>query len=171
MIEGSSKSGLSGVEVNVSEPLFESAAPDTLTLPRTTEQLPPLAREVNWYVRTPSGGQYGPARGTVFRSWIDEGRVSGDALVWREGWPEWQSAGSVFPELAPSDLASIPRSDAKPDVETDRSAAAESPPTTTARRVSRRRSNRLKPIAIVIFLACIVAALLVALVLVVQQSS
>src|SRR5438132_4369929 len=28
-----------------------------------------------WYVRPPTGGQYGPARGEVMRKWIAEGRV------------------------------------------------------------------------------------------------
>jgi hypothetical protein len=53
-----------------------------------------------WYVRPPSGGQYGPARGDVMRKWIVEGRVSSDSLVWREGWQDWRSAGQLFPSLA-----------------------------------------------------------------------
>jgi hypothetical protein len=34
------------------------------------------------------------------RSWIQEGRVSADSLVWREGWPDWREAQSVFPQLS-----------------------------------------------------------------------
>src|SRR5262245_28284933 len=52
-----------------------------------------------WYVRPPTGGQYGPARGDVMRQWISEGRVSSDSLVWREGWTDWQNAGKLFPTL------------------------------------------------------------------------
>jgi hypothetical protein len=52
-----------------------------------------------WYVRPPTGGQYGPARGDVMRQWISEGRVSSDSLVWREGWTDWQNAGQLFPAL------------------------------------------------------------------------
>ena len=33
------------------------------------------------------------------RRWIEEGRVSADSLVWREGWADWKSAGPVFPTL------------------------------------------------------------------------
>jgi hypothetical protein len=33
------------------------------------------------------------------RTWISEGRVGSDSLVWREGWPDWQQAGAVFPQL------------------------------------------------------------------------
>lgn len=53
-----------------------------------------------WYVRPPSGGQFGPAAGDVMRSWLIEGRVTADSLVWRAGWPEWRSALSTFPQLA-----------------------------------------------------------------------
>src|SRR6478672_3857831 len=52
-----------------------------------------------WYVRPPTGGQYGPARGDIMRKWISEGRVSSDSLVWREGWTDWQNAGKLFPIL------------------------------------------------------------------------
>src|SRR5262245_55287368 len=56
----------------------------------------PMAR---WYVRPPSGGQFGPAVGDIMRKWIAEGRVSSDSLVWREGWTDWQNAGKMFPHL------------------------------------------------------------------------
>jgi hypothetical protein len=56
------------------------------------------------------------------RKWVAEGRVSGDSLVWREGFPEWKTAGQLFPSLAgvgapapaagppppPADVAPIP---------------------------------------------------------------
>lgn len=51
-----------------------------------------------WYVRRPSGEQYGPASGDVMRRWINERRVGTDCLVWRDGWPEWRKAGEVFPQ-------------------------------------------------------------------------
>lgn len=57
------------------------------------------APEMIWYVRPPSGGQFGPAAGDIMRSWLAEGRVSADSLLWREGWRDWQEAGSVFPQL------------------------------------------------------------------------
>jgi hypothetical protein len=52
-----------------------------------------------WFVRPPSGGQYGPASGDIMRTWIAEGRVTDDSLVWREGWPDWKKAGPLFPGL------------------------------------------------------------------------
>ena len=62
----------------------------------------PLAEapDAVWYVRPPSGGQFGPAAGSVMKDWLQEGRISGDSLVWREGWRDWQEAMSVFPQLA-----------------------------------------------------------------------
>ena len=52
-----------------------------------------------WYVRPSAGGQYGPAASDMMRSWLAEGRVPADALVWRAGWPEWRLAMETFPQL------------------------------------------------------------------------
>ncbi len=76
----------------------------------------PLAEAGNvvWYVRPSAGGQYGPAPTDVMRSWLAEGRVTADSLVWREGWRDWQEAVNVFPQLsaqpmAPEIAAEIPQ--------------------------------------------------------------
>jgi hypothetical protein len=71
-----------------------SAAPSDAFVDPIAES--PAAR---WYVQSVSGGRYGPAPGDMMRAWLAEGRVSPDSLVWREGWPQWQSAGIVFPQL------------------------------------------------------------------------
>ena len=70
----------------------------------------PLAEapSVVWYVRPPSGGQFGPASGEVMRSWISDGRVSPDSLVWREGWRDWQEASATFPQLGAGQAAPGP---------------------------------------------------------------
>jgi len=52
-----------------------------------------------WYVRPPTGGQYGPADGEVMRKWVSEGRVSADSLVWRDGWSDWRNANEEIPAL------------------------------------------------------------------------
>lgn len=67
----------------------------------------PLAEapDVVWYVRPPTGGQFGPATSDVMRNWIDEGRVSQDSLVWREGWRDWQEASELFPQLGAGESA------------------------------------------------------------------
>lgn len=55
--------------------------------------------EGTWYVRPPSGGQYGPATSDLLKQWIDEGRVAATALLWRDGWPQWRDASEALPEL------------------------------------------------------------------------
>lgn len=55
-----------------------------------------------WYVRPPSGGQFGPAQSDLLSTWLNEGRISPDTLVWREGWADWREAASVFPSLQPA---------------------------------------------------------------------
>lgn len=55
-----------------------------------------------WYVRPPSGGQYGPAATDVLKAWIREGRVAKNALLWRDGWPQWREASEALPEIADS---------------------------------------------------------------------
>ncbi|TWT67281.1 DUF4339 domain-containing protein [Allorhodopirellula solitaria] len=50
-----------------------------------------------WYVRPSSGGQFGPADGPTLGQWIEEGRVADSAMLWRDGWPEWQVARDVLP--------------------------------------------------------------------------
>lgn len=49
-----------------------------------------------WYVRPPSGGQFGPATGDIMRQWLQEGRITPDTMVWREGWRDWREARGVF---------------------------------------------------------------------------
>ncbi|MEL6105171.1 MAG: DUF4339 domain-containing protein [Planctomycetota bacterium] len=56
--------------------------------------------EATWYVRPPSGGQYGPATGQVLKAWIEEGRVAKNALLWRDGWLQWRDASEALPEIA-----------------------------------------------------------------------
>ncbi len=58
------------------------------------------APAAQWYVRHASGQQYGPAPAPTMQKWLAEGRVPGDGMVWREGWPDWLVASLVFPQLS-----------------------------------------------------------------------
>lgn len=69
---------------------FSSGAPDLLG----------DSGQAVWFVRPPSGGQFGPASAKLLRQWIHEGRITGDSFVWCEGWDNWQIAGDVFPVIA-----------------------------------------------------------------------
>lgn len=58
------------------------------------------APHLQWYVMPPgAANQYGPAIGEEFRTWIAEGRVTADSLVWRQDWPDWKRADAVFSQL------------------------------------------------------------------------
>ena len=58
-----------------------------------------LAVDAKWFVRPPSGGQFGPAPSQLLVSWIAESRVTSDSFLWREGLDEWQQASKLLPEL------------------------------------------------------------------------
>jgi len=95
----------------------------------------PLAdpAEVVWYVRPPSGGQFGPAHRDLMRAWISEGRVTPDSLVWREGWRDWQEAQSVLPQFNTSEV--------EPELEAMIAEEVFSPKIGTERRTTRKRSR------------------------------
>jgi hypothetical protein len=83
------------------QPMGPTMGPTMAPLMVPTAPLDPIdeAPQAIWYVRPPSGGQYGPARGDIMRKWLGEGRVSPDSLVWREGWNDWRTAAEAFPSL------------------------------------------------------------------------
>lgn len=123
------------------------------------------APESSWYVRPPSGGQYGPARGEIMRKWITEGRVSADSLVWREGWDDWLTATDVFPSLGSVSMPPVPAP--APGA----FAPASPAPTHSSSSLRPRRPNSsAKAISIVVVLGLFVVALLVALIVVWKNS-
>jgi hypothetical protein len=72
-------------------------APEANGHPSMPPSLLPLI-DSRWYVRPPSGGQYGPATTQMLLDWIAEKRVTADALRWREGLDSWLSARELVPE-------------------------------------------------------------------------
>lgn len=86
---------LNGAPVYAPLPTAPPAAADPIT----------AAPQAVWYIRPRSGGQYGPATGDMLRQWITEHRVAADSLVWREGWPQWQTASDVFREFTAPSIA------------------------------------------------------------------
>ncbi len=71
-----------------------------------------------WYIRPPSGGQYGPASGDLLRQWIAEGRVAATALIWRDGWPQWRVADEALAQVG----SSLPQPIRSPTPDPSRSA-------------------------------------------------
>ena len=54
------------------------------------------APHLQWYVGVPGANQpFGPADSEMLRGWMAEGRVTEDALVWREDWPAGRRAADV----------------------------------------------------------------------------
>jgi GYF domain 2 len=122
--------------------------------------------EAIWYVRPPSGGQYGPARGDIMRKWVGEGRVSQDSLVWREGWNDWRTAGQVFPGLG---LAATPPPPV-PLVSAAYAPTAARPSSARPAYPSRRRSSLALAVATVTVLTLMSVALLIVLFIVISRS-
>jgi hypothetical protein len=50
----------------------------------------------SWYVRPPSGGQFGPVNAAQLNRWIAERRVPAQSQLLKEGWRQWKVASSVF---------------------------------------------------------------------------
>ncbi|SMP38009.1 protein of unknown function [Neorhodopirellula lusitana] len=55
-----------------------------------------------WYVRPPTGGQYGPADGPTMEQWMKEGRIAQNAMVWRDGWKDWREASETLSTVSPA---------------------------------------------------------------------
>jgi hypothetical protein len=107
-----------------------------------------------WYVRPPTGGQYGPARGEIMRKWIAEGRVSSDSLVWREGWTDWQNAGKLFPVLQAAGTAGGP-APSIPAVSTTVPITARSSIRTATRYQEKKRDSNSLAIGILVSLGIV----------------
>lgn len=141
---------------------------------RPTTIYDPIAEspEAVWYVRPPTGGQFGPADGTIMRRWLNEGRVSADALVWREGWPDWKPAGPVFPSLeSPADLlATATPIEAAAAVEDDAFAFAQERPTPTRTSLRPRSQPVGRHMTIIGVLGVVCIILLVALVAIILRA-
>ena len=110
-------------------------APEANGHPSMPPSLLPLI-DSRWYVRPPSGGQYGPATTQMLMDWIAEKRVTADALLWREGLDSWLSARELVPEsFGGSSALGIddppPPAVAKPTSPTTKSPTAKTPTTRT----------------------------------------
>jgi hypothetical protein len=76
------------------KPLASPPASEPVAMPAS---LLPLL-DARWFVRPPSGNQYGPATTQMLLDWIAEKRVTADALLWRDGLDTWFSARELIPE-------------------------------------------------------------------------
>ncbi len=145
---------------NATRPEATAEAAVRPAAPRETEVDPiAAAPQAKWFVRPPSGGQFGPAPGSVLRNWMAEGRVTEESYIWREGWPEWRKADQVF----------------GPFVSTSATAAGDSIPeivtytaTTSTSELYRRKKSTKMTVTIVALLGLACAVLFAALLYVVR---
>jgi hypothetical protein len=86
-------------EREVSPVLQELADDAPLTLNSTMPSALIQSGEAKWFVRPPSGGQFGPASLQLLMTWITESRVTAESYLWREGLADWQLASVLVPEL------------------------------------------------------------------------
>lgn len=91
----SSRIGVSKSDVTNSDATERSSLPEGVLSPTILDD----DNDGTWYVRPPSGGQYGPATSELLKQWIGEGRIAATSLIWRDGWPQWRQASQAFPEL------------------------------------------------------------------------
>ncbi len=130
-----------------------------------------------WYVRPPSGGQFGPADGEVMKRWVTEGRVSSDSLIWREGWDDWQLAEPLFPSLSG---APTPPPGTSSTTESSSPAATnvaigspltQSPTPTAASLRGRRGKSKSMGVAVIVVLGVLIVGLAVVLVIIMTKNS
>jgi hypothetical protein len=142
----------------------QSAATAAPATPAASEPPDPIAEapDMIWYVRPPSGGQFGPATGELMRSWLGEGRVSADSLVWREGWRDWQEAGAVFAKLRANQIVDF--LETTPVVSIAAAAAHAHRP-----KASAKRSSDYSQLAILVGLSLLVIVLLSVLIWIVTH--
>lgn len=119
------------------------------------------APDAIWYVRHPTAGQFGPAKGDIARRWLSEGRITSDSLVWREGWPEWKRAGETFPCLAQDERIEF-AIDLVPKAKANLLGTAAKVPMTAERRKGRQRAM-LVTIGLSVVLVILLIVLLVLL--------
>ncbi|WP_182870409.1 GYF domain-containing protein [Stieleria mannarensis] len=135
-----------------------------------------------WYVRPPSGGQYGPATSAMLKIWIGEGRVAKSALLWKDGWPQWREASDALAEIAeslpgaPSTSAIEPFSDASggtkltTPISHEKTSRIGSDFAGDAKIGAVRRKRSSRRITLVAVLATLVVGLFVTLILVASTS-
>ena len=147
----------------------------------------PAADDGQWYVRPPTGEQFGPASTVLFRQWIAEGRVAADAWVWRSGWADWKAgseslahvgdAATPGPVVAAKEAAIEPFNDFEgvDDVDDEDDAflsaeslvdAAQEFTAAEARRANaRRRKKRARTLSIALGVLAMMALIVLAVVL------
>ncbi len=146
-------------------PQTEPRRPQPTESPAATDILGEVPHAL-WHVRPASGNQqYGPADAPTMRQWIAEGRVPGDALLWRSDWTQWRKASEVLGNLRPAATS--------PEMPVPIIAGPAATAASVAGKIGRvadaRRRKRTQWALAVTLLACVAVGLLVTLVIVLRR--
>lgn len=68
----------------------------------------PKAKADNWFMQTPDGNQYGPVARVELNQWHQEGRITSECQLLKEGADQWQWANEIYPDLESTAPASAP---------------------------------------------------------------
>ena len=124
--------------------------------------------QAKWFVRPPTGGQYGPADAVLFRTWILEGRVTADSHIWREGWADWQLAEDLLAQFEGQSLLQAATTEALADSDAAIPTIVPTMRVATTPSVYRQRRATRSTMMVVILLALSCAVLFAALIYVVR---
>lgn len=94
----------------------------------------------SWWAKTDDGQQYGPMPRGQLDEWVDEGRVTADWQVLRDGGDQWQWANDVYPQLA---IGSRPRQPAAADMSVPEKPTSGFPVIDTSRQRSSQSGGRV----------------------------
>lgn len=154
--EAGEESGAAAAPAQVAQE-HTSAQLDQRPVPPATQcpQALSTAATARWYVRPTAGGQYGPADSQALWQWLQENRIGPDALVWCEGWPEWQVAGRVFNDyfssrvgagLSPTEMVGADTG-GQPYVSVGQTAEAMGKPSTAVAKVTEAAGSTALPLS------------------------
>ncbi len=118
------------------------------------------AVDAKWFVRPPSGGQFGPAPSRMLMNWIAESRVTADSFLWRDGLAQWQLASELVPELFVAEKPAIAPLPSDRIGQTNEMALSGSPTIRSGAVLKKRMQKRRQQVTAVILLATISLILL-----------
>lgn len=118
------------------------------------------AVDAKWFVRPPSGGQFGPAPSQMIMNWIAESRVTADSFLWRDGLAQWQLASELVPELFVAEKPAIAPLPSDRIGQTNEMALSGSPTIRSGAVLKKRIQKRRQQVTTVILLATISLILL-----------
>jgi hypothetical protein len=93
-----------------------------------------------WHVQAVDGQQYGPVTGERLQTWYEEGRITADCQLLRNGAEQWQWATDLFPDL---ELAVPTKTTARPEARPAAQPASNPAPRLTQERAAPAQSTSL----------------------------